>query len=107
MLLTMYEKTIEEVYSLLNTQFEGLTSEEAILRLEKYGPNSVSSERKINPLKIFLSQFKNLLVIILLLAGVITGVIGIIENNMESIIDVSVIAIVVLLNAFLGFFQFF
>ncbi|MHA1243854.1 MAG: cation-transporting P-type ATPase, partial [Candidatus Heimdallarchaeota archaeon] len=53
----------------------------------------------MNPLKIFLSQFKNLLVIILLLAGVITGVIGIIEKNMESIIDVSVIAIVVLLNA--------
>ena len=94
-----YDKTVEEIYDLLDSQFEGLSSEEAKLRLEKYASNIVSSSKKMNPFKVFLSQFKDLLVIILLIAGVITGIIGIIESNMESIIDVSAIVIVVLLNA--------
>jgi len=100
-----FDKTVEEVYDLLDSQFEGLSTEEANKRIEKHGQNIVSSEKKVSVIKLFLSQFKNLLVIILLIAGVITGVIGIIESNMEAIIDVSAIAIVVFLNAGLGFYQ--
>ncbi|NHJ87649.1 MAG: HAD-IC family P-type ATPase, partial [Asgard group archaeon] len=95
----------DEILSILDTQTEGLTTEEANNRLLKYGKNIITTEKKINPVAIFFSQFKNLLVIILIISGLITGIIGIIESNMESIIDVVAIVVVVLLNAGLGFYQ--
>ncbi|MBD3190401.1 MAG: HAD-IC family P-type ATPase [Candidatus Heimdallarchaeota archaeon] len=106
-MLKGYSKTVEEIYSILDSQFEGLSITEAEKRLNQYGLNVISSERSINPLTIFFKQFKDLLVIILLIAGIITGIIGILQSNRESIIDVSAIGIVILLNAFLGFYQEF
>jgi Ca2+-transporting ATPase len=100
-----YQKSSDEVLLDLKTGTEGLTTEEATNRLLKYGKNIISTEKKISPIAILLSQFKNLLVVILIISGIITGVIGIIEKNMESIIDVIAIFVVVLLNAFLGFYQ--
>lgn len=104
-MLKGYSKTIEEIYSRLDSKFEGISTSEAEKRLEEYGPNIISAERRYNPLTIFFKQFKDLLVIILIAAGIITGIIGIIESNTESIVDVSAIGIVILLNAFLGFYQ--
>ncbi|MEA2070219.1 MAG: HAD-IC family P-type ATPase, partial [Asgard group archaeon] len=100
-----YDNSIEEIYSELDSQFEGLSQEQAEKRLEKYGLNTIETEEKIKPLQLFFSQFKDLLVIILLVAGLVNAIIGLVEMNMESIIDVLAITFVVLLNAFLGFYQ--
>ena len=100
-----HSQSVDEIYEELNTQFEGLSSEEAKIRLELYGRNELPTKGGISPLKMFLGQFTDLLVIILIVAGVITGVIGIIEHNSESIVEVVAIFIVVALNAVLGFYQ--
>ena len=52
-----------------------------------------------------MEQIKDVLVIILIVAGIITAIIGIINNDIEQAIDVLAIAIVVVLNASLGFYQ--
>ncbi len=99
--------SIDEIYKELDSQFEGLSSEEAERRLDIYGTNTIPSGRSISPWKILLSQFSDLLVIILLFSGFITGIIGIVEKNRESIIDVIAIFTVVIINAGLGFYQEF
>jgi len=76
----------------------GLTSQEAATRLKEFGPNILIGEHKIRPLKIFLSQFKSLLVVLLIAAAVISLAVG--EN-----LDAVVILAIVVLNAGFGFIQ--
>ncbi|MBD3255646.1 MAG: HAD-IC family P-type ATPase [Candidatus Lokiarchaeota archaeon] len=104
-MIAAHEKTIEELYDILDTDKKGLTNAEAEQRLEKYGRNELAEGEKINPLRIFLSQFKDLLVIILIVAGIITAFLGFVENDENVIIEISAIIIVILLNAGLGFYQ--
>ncbi|MCE7741924.1 MAG: HAD-IC family P-type ATPase [Candidatus Heimdallarchaeota archaeon] len=100
-----HDKNPNDLYTLLDSRFEGLSSKEAKERLEKYGKNTIPSGRSISPWKILLSQFTDLLIIILLVSGLITGILGIIEKDSEAIIDVVAIFIVVAVNAGLGFYQ--
>lgn len=76
----------------------GLTKEEAKTRLEKYGSNELKKEKKTSPLAIFLHQFKNILIIILLCAIALSAAIG-------EILDAVIIGIIVLFCALLGFVQ--
>ena len=68
-----YAMSGEETLSALGSTEQGLTSEEAMERLARYGPNELSEGRKISPLRIFLDQFKDYMVIILIIAAVISG----------------------------------
>lgn len=106
-MIEAHDKSIEELYKILNINKEGLSSAEAEQRLETYGKNELATGKKVNPFLIFFNQFRDLLVIILIVAGVITAVLGIIEEDESIIIEVIAITIVVFLNAGLGFYQEF
>ncbi|MCG3227814.1 MAG: HAD-IC family P-type ATPase, partial [Candidatus Heimdallarchaeota archaeon] len=97
--------SIDEIYDKLDSRFRGISSEEAEKRLELYGKNEIPSKGAISPWKILLNQFKDLLVLILVAAGIITAIIGIIEQDRGSIVEIVAIFIVVALNALLGFYQ--
>jgi Ca2+-transporting ATPase len=77
---------------------EGLTSKEAQKRLLEYGENTLSAKKKSGPLKIFLGQFRDLMVIILLISTVLSVMMG-------EITEAITIIAIVLLNAVLGFVQ--
>ncbi len=87
----------------------GLSSMEATRRIEKYGLNELKKGESKSPVKLFLEQFMDPLVIILLVALVISITIGIFstheEERMEYFIDSAAISIIVLFNAFFGFIQ--
>jgi Ca2+-transporting ATPase len=76
----------------------GLTDEEVKNRLKKYGYNEIQVEQKKSPFKIFINQFKNILIIILLIAVFFSAIIG-------HIIDTIFIVLMVLLCVLLGFIQ--
>ncbi|MCM1479303.1 MAG: cation-translocating P-type ATPase [Muribaculaceae bacterium] len=76
----------------------GLSSAEAAERLKKYGENSLAKEKRAKPLKIFLGQFRDVMILILLAATVVSFFLG-------EIYDAVTIVIIVLLNAVLGFAQ--
>ena len=78
----------------------GLTSSEAQKGLEKYGPNEIMQKEKISPIKIFLAQFNDFMVWVLIGATIISGFMG-------DIADAVTISIIVVINAFLGFIQEF
>ena len=93
-----YRQTAEEVLAAKNASPGGLTDQEARRRLEQFGPNKLSEGKKKSTLQIFLEQFKDLLVIILIIAAIISAV----SANAESTI---VIFAVLILNAILGTVQ--
>ncbi len=95
----------EETLSALGSSERGLTSEEAAERLVRYGPNELSEGRKISPLRIFLDQFKDYMVIILIIAAVISAGIGVWKDSTEEFLDAGIIMVIVLVNAIFGFVQ--
>jgi len=90
----------QNVFKRLNTKSEGLSSEEAGARLKKFGFNELTATHKTSPLKIFLQQFKSILVLILIAATIISLVTG-------HGVDALVILAIVLVSAILGFTQEF
>lgn len=95
-----FNLTPEETFKILETDIKGYTSQQAQDRLKKYGENTLAEKKKKSVLQVFLEQFQDLLVLILIGAAVIS----LISGNKESTI---VIFAVIILNALLGTFQHF
>ena len=89
---------IDEVFSGLQSGQKGLTSNEAAIRLSRNGPNRLESPSKPSPLRIFLSKFKDYMVIVLIFAALVSYIAG------ESTNSLVIIGIVILV-AIIGFFQ--
>lgn len=98
MITTSYEKQKDTLMNELGTSPTGLSSQEAGKRFETYGPNQLKDKKKKPVIVLFLEQFKDFLVIILICAAVISAVLGDIESSL-------VIFIVITLNAILGTVQ--
>ena len=95
-----HSKTPEQALEAQRTTANGLTGEEASKRAEEFGPNQLSEGKKKSLVQVFFEQFKDLLVIILIAAALISAFSG----NLESTI---VIIAVLILNAVLGTVQYF
>ena len=93
-----YLKTIKDCFEALKTSEKGLSNPDAQKRLTQYGENQLITLAKTPKWLQFLLQFKNVLVIILIIAGVISFVIGDFRGG-------SIMFIIVLINAFVGYFQ--
>ena len=93
-----YSKESEQVLSELKVNQQGLSSEEAKRRLDEYGYNELKEKKRVTPLQIFFNQFKDVFVIMLLVATVISFLIG-------EIVDAITIAVIVILNSVVGFIQ--
>jgi len=96
----------EQVIAELKTDaHQGLTGNAARSRLEKYGYNELKKEEGISPFTLFINQFKNILIIILLIAIALSVVTYFIDPEKGEIIDAVIIAIIVIFCAILGFIQ--
>ncbi|MDW7992538.1 MAG: cation-translocating P-type ATPase [Anaerolineae bacterium] len=93
-----HTRTVEDVLSELQTTPDGLSSAEAARRLTQYGPNELQEVRRISPWSILLAQFKNVLIIILLIAVALSAILG---HAVEAI----AITVIILFAAGLGFIQ--
>ena len=93
-----YQKRISEVMKACETSENGLSHEEIIKRHQQFGYNILDEKKKANPFMIFLKQFQDLLVIILIIAAIISGMSGQIESTI-------VIVSVIIVNAILGTIQ--
>jgi Ca2+-transporting ATPase len=90
--------SIDDTYRQLQSSGSGLANDEVAFRQEKYGPNSLEEKKKKPAWVIFLSQFKDFMIIVLVAAAVISGIIG-------DLTDTIIILVIVLLNAVIGFIQ--
>jgi len=93
-----HQQKPEDVLEVLNSSIKGLSHDEAQKRLVEYGPNEIKETKKKTPLGMFLDQFKDFMIIILIAAAVISGLLG-------DIVDTIAIVVIVVLNAVIGFVQ--
>jgi Ca2+-transporting ATPase len=93
-----YRMTAEEALKSFETTTKGLDADEAVSRTDQYGKNELSAQIEVPRWMIFVSQFKDLLVIVLISAAAISFIIG-------SVRDAVVMLIIVFINAIIGFVQ--
>ena len=97
----MFNKNIEEVSKILETDVvNGLTSEKVAINQEKYGKNSLKEGKKVSLFVKFLLQFKDVLILILIGAAIVSIII-----DPHEWVESLIIFVVVLINAILGVFQ--
>lgn len=83
----------------------GLSSEQVKERSEKYGPNKLKEKKKKSWISRFFEQFKDAMVIILIIAAVISFVIACVEKNPKEFFEPALILLIVILNAIMGVVQ--
>ena len=99
-----FNKTVKEIEKELQTDLEkGLSANKVAEHKEKYGLNQLKEKKKDSLLKKFIAQFKDFSIIVLIIAAIVSGVVGVAEG--EGITDTVIIMIVVLLNAIIGVAQ--
>ncbi|ORN08164.1 Calcium-transporting ATPase 1 [Lentilactobacillus parabuchneri] len=93
-----YQRTVDDVMSQMKANPRGLTDQEVRDRREQFGPNKLTSKRRTTIIEKFFAQFKDLMIIILIIAAIIAGFAG-------ETVDAIIILAVVILNAIFGVFQ--
>ena len=88
----------DEVLAKLQSSLDGLTNEEAARRLAEYGPNELRVAPRLSPWKLLLDQFKNGLIVILLVAAALSAFLGLVAEAIA-------IGVTALFNVLLGFIQ--
>ena len=98
-----FNKSIEEVKEELKVGTQGLSDEQVKEKREFYGLNEIQAKKKKSLIVKFLEQFKDFMIIILIIAAVISGAVGYYQG--EGITDSIIILIVVIVNAIIGVAQ--
>ena len=99
-----FNKTSQEVEQELKTDYQkGLSSSQVQENIKKYGLNELQEKKKDSLLKKFLEQFKDFSIIVLIIAAIVSGVVGVAQG--EGFTDTIIILIVVILNAVIGVAQ--
>ncbi|MCS6934312.1 MAG: cation-translocating P-type ATPase [Chitinophagales bacterium] len=89
---------VEKIYELTGSHPHGLTASQAAMQLKKYGPNELEEKKKRPAWILFLHQFQDFMILILIAAAVLSGALG-------DLIDTIIIIGIIVLNALIGFVQ--
>ena len=98
-----YQKSIDEIYTELNTSKNGLSKTEVLKRQKTNGLNVLIDKNKRTKLQIFLSQFKNMMIILLLVVGFLSLIYSLITG--DDFLEPLVILGTTLVNCIMGYFQ--
>ena len=101
-----FNKTVDETVNELKTNEEsGLTTEEVNTRKEKYGLNELAKKNKKSTFVKFLEQFKDFMIIVLIISAVISGIVGVKQEGLSGMTDTIIILVVIIANAIIGVLQ--
>ncbi len=104
--MSAHSKSNDEILKEYNVSIEqGLSDAEVTANREKYGENKLREKKKKTTFQRFLEQFKDVMIIILLIAAVISFVVAIIEGNPKEFFEPVLILLIVVLNAIMGVVQ--
>src|SRR5688572_10737306 len=96
--MNWHTSTTESVFKELQSGREGLSTDEVAKRIQQYGPNQLQEKKKKPVWLLFLAQFKDVMIIILMVAAIISAIVG-------DLKDMIVILIIIIINAIVGFVQ--
>jgi Ca2+-transporting ATPase len=89
---------VKDVLQKLGSSSSGLSSDEAVKKLDEYGPNALTETKRKTLFMMFLDQFRDFMIMVLMAAAVVSGMIG-------ELADTIAIVVIVILNAIIGFVQ--
>jgi Ca2+-transporting ATPase len=95
----------DEVMAALSTSASGLTDEEAGRRLDEYGPNELAEDDAVSPLELFVSQFQDALIYVLVVAAGLSLAVGFLPGEEPGYVDAGLILLILLVNGVFGFVQ--
>ena len=95
-----HQKEVADIFEQLSSSSQGLSSDDALQRLQKYGPNELKEKKRRSPLMMFLDQFRDFMILVLMAAAAISGIVG-------ELSDTIPIIVIVILNAVIGFVQLY
>ena len=102
--MNWYQKNIEEIKKELETDLEnGLTENKAKELQNTIGFNELTAKKKKSLIVKFLEQFKDFMIIVLIIAAIVSGVVGVLQG--EGVTDTIIILVVVIVNAIIGVAQ--
>src|SRR5688572_6643224 len=96
--MNWHTSTLEDVFKELQSGRDGLSADEVAKRMQQYGPNQLQEKKKTPVWLLFVMQFKDVMILILLVAAIISAVVG-------DVKDMVVILIIIIMNAIVGFVQ--
>ena len=88
----------DEVFELMTSSPQGLTTDGVKQKLEEFGPNALEAKKKKPLWLFFINQFKDFMILVLIVAAIVSGIVG-------ELTDTIIILVIVLLNAIVGFIQ--
>ena len=104
--MVFYDKSIEESIELLETSaVSGLNDQQIEERFNKYGPNKLKEKKKKTLFQRFIDQFKDVMILILILAAIISFVVACVEMQPKEFFEPVLILIIVVTNAIMGVLQ--
>ena len=99
-----FNKSVEDTCKILETNLEdGLNNEQVLSKRQKHGYNELAQKKKKSLIVKFLEQFKDFMIIVLIIAAIVSGAVGVAQG--EGITDTIIILIVVIVNAIIGVAQ--
>ncbi len=96
--MNWHTSSTDAIFKELQTHAAGLSTDEAAKRMQQYGPNQLQEKKKKPVWLLFLMQFKDVMILILMAAAIVSGVAG-------DLKDAIVILIIIIINAIVGFVQ--
>ena len=100
-----HSKDLENLFSDLDSSKEGLSSDEADERLEENGENRITSDNEVSKLDIFISQFQDNLIYLLMVAGLMSVAIGFLPGHQPEYFEAGIIFLILFANGTFGFLQ--
>lgn len=97
--------SIDETIKKLNSNKNGLTREEALQRIERYGKNQLQEKERKSLLVRLFDQLKDMMNIVLIVAAIISALVSVLEQNYIELVDAGIILLIVFLNAIIGLTQ--
>src|SRR5689334_4396419 len=96
--MNWHTSTPDDVLKELQSNIDGLTADEVAKRMQQYGANQLQEKKKKPVWLLFLVQFKDVMILILMVAAIISAIVG-------DLKDMIVILIIIIINAIVGFVQ--
>ncbi len=103
--MAFYNEDIKDIFKTLKSSENGIDVSSASERAEKYGSNELEKQKKVGFFKKLLYQFKNVMIIILLISAGISLTMACLNNDTENLFEAILILVIVLINAFVGVIQ--
>ena len=100
-----HAQPIEDVLTAVRSDRKGLTEAEAKIRLEQDGKNALQGAKKRSMFLKFIDQMKDVMILVLLAAALISGILTIVEQNYAELVDSALILLIVIINAVIGLVQ--